>query len=129
MAMRSKEKRDFWRTVLELHEASGLTVAAFCEQEGLKVATFYAWRRKLLGEATRGRDAKTRTRRSEERSAAARTTGGGRDSGGGPQFATIAVVDDSSCMMELQLRGAIIRIRETADDNTVRRLLGILREA
>jgi len=129
VAKRSAEKRDFWRAVLELHEASGLTVAVFCEQEGLKVPTFYVWRRKLLAEAAPGDGKKARGSGLR----APRSRPAGRDGvtgaeGGSPQFATIAVVDDSPSTMELQAHGAIIRLRETADDSTVRRLLAILRE-
>jgi hypothetical protein len=114
--------------VLELHEASGLTVAAFCEQEGLKVPTFYVWRRKLLGEAAPS-DGKNKAMRSGVRVSRSRMANGDGANGGSPQFDTIAVVDDSSSTMELQAHGAIIRLRETADDDTVRRLLAILREA
>ncbi len=130
VAKRSAEKREFWRAVLELHEASGLTVAAFCEQEGLKVPTFYAWRRKLLREAASS-DARLKRPRSDwetPRGAASSAVAVGENASI-PQFATIDVVDDTRSTMELEARGAVIRLREAADDNTVRRLLAILREA
>lgn len=36
-----------WRERFRRYERSGLTVAAFCEREGVSTASFYAWRRKL----------------------------------------------------------------------------------
>lgn len=46
-AGRSLEKEAFWRLVLEEHQASGLLVRAFCQQESLSEPSFYAWRKKL----------------------------------------------------------------------------------
>ena len=36
-----------WKERLERFEASSLTVARFCAQEGCSTASFYQWRRKL----------------------------------------------------------------------------------
>ena len=44
---RSAEKESFWRLVLEEFGESGLSVRAFCRQEGLSEPSFYAWRRTL----------------------------------------------------------------------------------
>lgn len=46
-ARRSAEKEAFWRLVLEEHRASGQSVRAFCKQESLSEASFYAWRKEL----------------------------------------------------------------------------------
>ena len=45
---RSAEKERFWRSVLKEQSKSGLTVKAFCQQQGVSVPSFYAWRRKLM---------------------------------------------------------------------------------
>ena len=42
----------FWKKHLQQHRASGLSVAAFCRLHSLGVASFYAWRRRLLDGAT-----------------------------------------------------------------------------
>ena len=42
----------FWKKQLQQHRASGLSVAAFCRVRSLGVASFYAWRRRLLDRAT-----------------------------------------------------------------------------
>ncbi len=48
---RRRRDADGWRAVMTRFAESGLTVAQFCEREGLGVASFYRWR-SLLGEAS-----------------------------------------------------------------------------
>jgi hypothetical protein len=43
------EKRQEWEERLARREFSELTVAEFCEWEGVSVAAFYQWRKKLSG--------------------------------------------------------------------------------
>ena len=45
--MQKEEQAGFWRLVMETHEASGMTVAAFCRQEGITTSSFYLWRKQL----------------------------------------------------------------------------------
>ena len=45
----SSSKRAQWRKRLRRYGQSGLTVAGFCEQEGISTASFYAWRKRLQG--------------------------------------------------------------------------------
>jgi len=45
------EKRREWDDRLARRESSGLTVAEFCEWEGVSVAAFYQWRRKFSGKS------------------------------------------------------------------------------
>jgi len=47
-ARRSVEKEAFWRRVLDWQRRSGLSVRGFCLREGVSVASFYAWRRKIF---------------------------------------------------------------------------------
>ncbi len=44
---RRRQSADAWRATLERHMESGLSVAAFCEREGINPASFYQWRSKL----------------------------------------------------------------------------------
>jgi len=46
-ARRSAEKEAFWRLVFEEHRVSGQSVRAFCKQESISEASFYAWRKEL----------------------------------------------------------------------------------
>jgi transposase-like protein len=44
---RSLEREARWRDALRRHEASGLSVRAFCRREKLHESAFYFWRRTL----------------------------------------------------------------------------------
>jgi hypothetical protein len=39
--------RQRWQQCLDRFRTSGLTVADFCEREGISTASFYAWRRRF----------------------------------------------------------------------------------
>ncbi len=41
-----------WQQRLDRFRTSGLTVANFCEREGISTASFYAWRRRLHHDPT-----------------------------------------------------------------------------
>lgn len=41
------ERAVYWRGVVERQPGSGLTIAEFCEREGVSTASFYNWRRRL----------------------------------------------------------------------------------
>lgn len=43
-------KRQAWRKRFQRFLRSGLSVAAFCETEGVSVPSFYQWRRKLAAD-------------------------------------------------------------------------------
>lgn len=43
------EKRGEWAERIRRRQGSGLTVAEFCEWEGVSVASFYNWQKKLSG--------------------------------------------------------------------------------
>ena len=44
-------KRQQWAERLDHFEASELTVSQFCLREGVSIASFYQWRRKLRGKS------------------------------------------------------------------------------
>jgi putative transposase len=46
---RRRRSADTWRAMLGRFAESGLTVAAFCEREGIHPASLYQWRSKLGG--------------------------------------------------------------------------------
>src|SRR5688500_17359971 len=50
---RRRQGADAWRAVLARYADSGVTVAAFCEREGINAASFYQWRSKLAGVASK----------------------------------------------------------------------------
>ena len=45
--MKSAEVWELWRDRLRRFQSSDLTVAAFCDWEGVSQAAFYVWRKKL----------------------------------------------------------------------------------
>jgi len=49
--MTTRRTKAQWQQLVSLQQSSGLTQKAFCEQEGLSLATFGYWRRKLRKEA------------------------------------------------------------------------------
>jgi hypothetical protein len=44
---RHRERWQYWRDVIRRQEESGLSVAAFCREEQVAPASFFAWRKKL----------------------------------------------------------------------------------
>ena len=44
---RSSDKEQFWRKMVRQCRRSGLSVRAFCEEQGLSEPSFYAWRRTI----------------------------------------------------------------------------------
>lgn len=46
-AKRASPREPFWREHVRQHQASGLTVRAYCQLHQLGEASFYAWRRTL----------------------------------------------------------------------------------
>ncbi|WP_165236206.1 IS66 family insertion sequence element accessory protein TnpA [Aquisphaera insulae] len=48
---RDPQLERLWSRRLERHQAGGLSIAEFCETEGIATASFYYWRRRLAGEA------------------------------------------------------------------------------
>ncbi len=45
--LRNYAKEERWRRAMIRHRASGLSIRAFCEREGLSEPSFYQWRREL----------------------------------------------------------------------------------
>ncbi len=44
-----------WRQIIDGQQTSGLTVAAYCRDRGIKDSAFYAWKRRLRAPAKRNR--------------------------------------------------------------------------
>lgn len=42
-----QERSAVWRERLRAQQASGLSIAAWCKQEGISAWSFYAWRKRL----------------------------------------------------------------------------------
>ena len=59
---RSAEKEEFWRLALAEQQASGMTIKAFCLQQGLAADTFSWWKRE-----TKKRDQRRAGKHSDNR--------------------------------------------------------------
>ena len=77
---------DQWRQRMERQRASGLSIVAFCREEGVSQATFHVWKRKLHGpSSTRQATGEAATaRRSRKRRAAAPRRRGSQNSAVSP---------------------------------------------
>lgn len=49
--LKGVELRELWRARLQRFEGLGQTVAEFCQWEGVSIAAFYVWRKKLRVDA------------------------------------------------------------------------------
>jgi putative transposase len=58
---RVRRSQSDWRELVERQKHSGLTVAAFCRQEGVTAASLYMWRSRL-GRATESQSVQPRRR-------------------------------------------------------------------
>jgi transposase len=106
---RSTGKEQFWRRMFRQWHRSGLTIRAFCSEQGLSEPSFYAWRRTLA-----------------ERDAQA------------VHFVPVQVVPQEPCVerpdaaasgLELVLAaGRRLRVERGFDAPTLQRLLAVLEE-
>jgi transposase-like protein len=42
-----RQRREYWRELIARQGQSGMTVHAFCAQQGVSEASFYSWRKQL----------------------------------------------------------------------------------
>ncbi|MGB0899921.1 MAG: IS66 family insertion sequence element accessory protein TnpA [Psychrobium sp.] len=45
--MASHKKITYWQSVFQSQRESGLTIVSFCQQNKIKLSTYYAWRKKV----------------------------------------------------------------------------------
>lgn len=108
-------KEKFWRGMVRRWRSSGLSVRAFCENQGLLEPAFYSWRRTLAARAAE-RTPPGRKVRTQEL----------------PAFVPVqvAAAARSSPTLEVVLGpGRVIRVPADFDAAALRSLLAILEEA
>lgn len=49
--MRIKERREYWRVLVEEHANSGMTAVAFCKAQKINPQRFYSWRKRFSCES------------------------------------------------------------------------------
>jgi hypothetical protein len=95
--------RAAWVERLQRFADSGLSPAPFCAQEGVSLPSFYSWKRRLACEAF---------------------DPDSEDSG--PRLLPVRLHDPSWGIELLLPSGVVLRVTAGADENTLRRLLGLL---
>ena len=105
-AKSNKERREFWRLVIETWQNSGMSISKFCKAEGLAEGTFYNWRKKLT-------DAQSQTNKKTVKNPSA--------------FIKVAMPRSDHALLELELSsGNTLRIRSGADNKTLNSVLSAL---
>jgi hypothetical protein len=100
--------RQAWVERLARFAAAGLTTAQFCAAEGVSIASFYLWRRRLTAV-----DAST-----------APANPSGREPG--PRLLAVHLPDRNTTVELVLPTGAVLRIGAGADEATLRCLLRLL---
>jgi hypothetical protein len=100
------DQRQFWQMVLDTCKESDLSIAAFCKKEGISVAAYYYWRKKLVGSHPKS-NRKTP-----------------------PAFIEVALPQSNAAVLELVLSsGNTLRINPGADNKMLLDVLSALRRA
>ena len=116
--LRNLRKEHHWRQLLARYQQSGLSVRAFCAQEGCSEPSFYAWRREL---AARDQQAASAQRPAGKHRLARRA------------FVPVHVVPDAmpaTGTLEVVLRsGQLLRVSTGCDVTWLRQLIAQLEQA
>jgi len=138
--LRSVDKEEFWRWHVEMQAAEGLSARAYCRQQGLSAASFYAWRRELK----RRDDGRALSPCSEKQAAAkqnaakqspaVRSKSDLRHSIGGAGLVALEIVSDSRptrhSTLEIETsEGVVIRLREDVSINVLRRVIAACQQS
>lgn len=100
-----------WRELIEDQNGSGLTVVAFCKERGVPASSFHYWRRELKRrDAERTTDV-IRPRKQRELS----------------DFVPVHVMADARDGVEIDLAGAVVRVRRGFDEEALSRVIHVLR--
>jgi transposase-like protein len=108
-------RRAFWQLAIQRQQKSGLSIARFCQREGLQPVTFYGWRRKLQQQALK---------------APRGHADDGRQAKESPLLVPVRLLQDreSAAVEVVSPRGMVLRVRDDADTENVRRVLQLLQE-
>jgi hypothetical protein len=95
--------RQLWIERLDRFAVSGQTTAQFCASEGISVASFYLWKRRLAGTETNGSP---------------------QDSG--PRLLPVRLHEQPAAIEVVLPGGTLIRLAAGADETALRTLLALL---
>ena len=104
----NKDRRQFWQTVIETWQISGMPVSKFCKAEGLSEGSFYNWRKRLSGQSQPNKK--------------------GESSSSG--FIEVAIPRGDHTALELILSsGHTLRIGSCVESKTLSDVISVLRQA
>jgi transposase-like protein len=118
-----RHKEQFWRQMFARWTASGLSIAAFCEEAGLSQQSFYRWRRALRERTSRaGQQRRAQVVDAANETATATT---GRSL---PLFVPLAVeTTTAAAILEVVISdGRVIRVPAGFDALTLAQVLAVL---
>ena len=99
------DQKQFWQMVIETCKESGLSIAAFCKQEGISEAAYYYWRRKLAGSIPKPNEKSP------------------------PDFLEVVMPKNNTITLELVLSsGNTLRINPGADNKILSNVLSALKQ-
>ena len=105
----NKERRQFWRMVIETWRDSGMSISKFCKAEGLSEGTFYNWKKKLSPRHTQRN---------------------GQADSSPSAFIELAMPQANQAPLELLFSsGHTLRISPAADNKTLSDVISVLRQA
>ena len=109
--MRKRSKEQFWRRAVVRWRRSGLSVRAYCVQNGLSEPSFYAWRRELA----------RRDQRRAERAVQPPYVKS-------IHFVPVRVTELPAAIEIVLAKGHIVRVRPGFDTATLRQVLAAVEE-
>ena len=118
-----RDKEQFWLKMFARWTASGLSIAAFCEDAGLSQQSFYRWRRVL-----RERTSRSGQQRRPQAVAAANGQAGAATGRPLPLFVPLAVETTvAAAVLEVVVSdGRVIRVPAGFDAPTLAQILEVL---
>ena len=131
LGQRDVAKERFWRRILRLwrQRRPRIAVCAFCAEQNVSAASFYAWRRTIADRDRQRRGTGTRP------SSRPTPTAGGNPAAEQPLFVPLAVASSPAALacpaaaLELVLAaGHVVRVPAGFDAATLRQLLAVLEE-
>ena len=116
-----------WRRVFQRQRQSGLSIVAFCDQEGVATSTFFAKRRQLEAESGPGEPTSSPAFVEVTSVGEAGATGSAVEDAGDGGAEERARTTEAGDALELVLRGGfIVRVRPGFDAGLLRRVVEVL---